>query len=80
MGTHSDEDPITRKIKLYVDILNRVGFPIIVCVWLAYQQFVIGANTNKALSDFREVLMSLKTSIDTQNKIMRHKNRSTVDE
>jgi hypothetical protein len=61
-------------IRWVMVFIKNVGFPIVVCVWLAYQQFIDGKDQRKAINDFRDVLISLKGSIDQQNRILRHKN------
>lgn len=73
----SHEERITdmpAPLRWFLIAFKNVGFPVIVCVWLAYQQFVDGQEQRKALGEFKEVVMSLKTSIDYQTKLMKRKN------
>lgn len=65
-------DDLPKYLKWFMTFINRVGFPIMVCVWLAYQQFVSGKETLKALQDFREVMIQVKDTLEQQNKILRH--------
>lgn len=69
-------DDMPRQLKWIMNFVNRLGFPILVCIWLAYQQFVDGKNNAKTLGEFKEVLIGLKTSIDQQNKILRRRTHS----
>jgi len=54
-------------------VVNRVGFPIVVCAWLAYQQFVSDREQLKMMVEFKEVLISLKTSLEQNNRMMRRR-------
>lgn len=71
MNHDQQEDGIPKNVKWVMKFVNNIGFPIIVCVWMAYQQFTQGKETIKALDSFKEVIASLKTSIDQQNRLLR---------
>ncbi len=70
-----EEDVVTRKVKLFIDIVQRVGFPIVVCIWLAYRDFTQGREMLRAVNEFKEVVLSLKVSIDQQTKVFRRRSR-----
>ena len=72
---HERNDDMPQYMKWFMTFLNRVGFPILVCIWLAYQQFVAGRETIKALSDLKEVLTQVGNSIEQQNRILRRRER-----
>lgn len=68
---HERTDDMPTYLKWGMTFINRVGFPIMVCVWLAYQQFVQAKETVKALQDFKEVMLSVKDTLEQQNRILR---------
>lgn len=72
---HERADDMPLYLKWGMTFINRVGFPILVCMWMAYQQFVTGKETIKALEDFRIVMVQVKDSIDQQNKILRRRSK-----
>lgn len=63
-------------VKVFMAVFNRLGFPVMVCIWLAYQQFISGKETVKALQEFKDVMVQVKDSIDTQNRLLRHRSRN----
>jgi len=58
-------------IRWFLVAFKQVGFPVLVCIYLAYMQFVDGRNNIKAINEFKEVMLSLKDSIDQQTKALR---------
>lgn len=72
---HERTDDLPQYLKWVMTFINRVGFPIMVCIWLAYQQFVSGRETVKALQDFKEVMVDVKNTLNEQNKILRRRAR-----
>ncbi len=72
---HERTDDLPQYLKWVMTFINRVGFPILVCIWLAYQQFVSGRETIRALQDFKEVMVQVKDSIDQQTKMIRRRGR-----
>lgn len=76
----NEEGYIPNNVKWIMKFINNVGFPIAVCIWLSYQQYVQGKEIVKTLSDFKEVMISLKTSIDQQNRILRHHPKKDDDD
>lgn len=72
---HGRSDDLPQYLKWFMTFVNRLGFPIMVCVWLAYQQFVSGKETIKAIQEFKEVMMSVKETLEQQNRILRHRAR-----
>lgn len=72
---HERSDDIPPYLRWGMAFINRVGFPILVCIWLAYQQFVSGKETLKALQDFRDVMVQVKDTLEQQNRILRHGRR-----
>lgn len=75
MMQHERTDDLPQYLKWIMTFINRVGFPILVCMWLAYQQFVSGKETIKALQDVREAMIQVKDSIDQQTKMIRRKGK-----
>lgn len=71
MLVHERIQDMPAPLRWVMIFIKQVGFPIVVCVWLAYQQFVEGKHNTKALMEFKEVIIALKTSIDQQNRILR---------
>ena len=53
--------------------IKQVGFPVVICFWLMYQQFISGKETVKALQDFKEVMISVKETLDQQNRLLRRR-------
>lgn len=70
---HERTDDLPPYLKWLMTFINRVGFPIMVCIWLGYQQFVAGKETVKALQDFKEVMIAVKDTLDRQNRILMHR-------
>jgi hypothetical protein len=68
---HERQDDLPPYLKWVMTFINRVGFPILVCMWLAYQQFVSGRETVQALHDFKEVMLQVKDSIDNQTRTLK---------
>ena len=73
---HEKLDDVPLYLKWVMTFINRIGFPIMVCCWLAYQQFVSGKETIQALQEFKQVMISVKETLDQQNRIL---NRSYRD-
>jgi hypothetical protein len=69
---HERLDDLPPYLKWIMTFINRVGFPVLVCIWLAYQQFVLGKETVKAISEFKEVMISVKDTLEQQNRILRN--------
>lgn len=72
--SQSEGEDMPRQVKWVMTFINRVGFPILVCIYLAYMQFVDGKEQRRTMGEFKEVVISLKASIDQQNRILRRKN------
>lgn len=70
-----ENDNIPNSVKVFMTVFNRLGFPVMVCLWLAYQQFITAKETIKALDDFKAVMVEVKNSIDQQTRILRHTDR-----
>lgn len=60
-------------LRWFLVAFKQVGFPVIVCIYLGYLHFIEGEKTRSAQGEFKEVMVSLKTSIDQQTKMLRHK-------
>lgn len=71
---HERQDDLPQYLKWFMTFINRVGFPIVVCAWLAYQQFVSGREIVKALQDFKDVMASVQATLEQQNRILRRRN------
>lgn len=69
---HERSDDMPQYLKWAMTFINRIGFPIVVCAWLAYQQFVSGKETIKALEGFKDVMIQVKDTLEQQNRILRH--------
>lgn len=65
---------VPKNVRWVMKFINNIGFPILCVIWMAYQQYTQGRETIKAFDSFKEVLSSLKNSIDQQNRILRNKN------
>lgn len=70
----SDEKyTIPNSVKVFMVVFNRLGFPVMVCIWLAYQQFISDKETIKALHEFKEVMVQVKDSLDAQTRVLRRR-------
>lgn len=72
---HPRYDDMPKQLKWVMTFVNRLGFPILVCMWLAYQQFVEAKEQRKAMVEFREAIVSLTNSINLQNNLLRRRHR-----
>lgn len=72
---HERNDDMPIYMKWIMTFINRIGFPIVVCGWLAYQQFTMGKETVNALHEFKEVMIQVKDSLDAQNQILRRRSK-----
>lgn len=70
-----NEGYIPSNVKWVMKFINNIGFPIIVCMWLAYQQYTHERQMIASIDSFKEVLASLKLSVDQQTEAL--KRRST---
>lgn len=75
-----DDDPWARKARICSDLVSKLGFPILVVIWLAWRDQTQGRETINTLNAFKEVVSSLKISIDQQNRILKHKSRASDDD
>lgn len=57
-------------LRWFLVAFKQVGFPVLVCAYLAYMQFVDGKDQRKSLGEFKDVMLSLKATIDQQNRIL----------
>lgn len=76
----TDVGNLQANIRMVADIIKTLGFPIIVCIWMAYQQ-----TSDKRVELERQdanvrVMVEFKSSIDAltnavlqQNRLLRHK-------
>jgi hypothetical protein len=69
----SDDGYIPSQVKWIMTFINRIGFPIAVCIYFAWQQNTQGKKTIEAINDFKEVVSTLNRNIELQTKILRHK-------
>lgn len=60
-------------LRWFLVAFKQVGFPVLVCLYLGYLHFVEEAKNRSVQADFKEVMVSLKQSIDYQTKILKHK-------
>lgn len=51
--------------------IKQLGFPVAICFYLMYQQYVGGKETVLALHEFKEVLIQVKDILQQQNYILR---------
>lgn len=70
-----EDDPWARRSRIFSELVKTLGFPVIVCMYFAFQQYTQGRETIQAINSFKEVVSSLKVSIDQQTKIMEQQNR-----
>lgn len=61
-------------------MIGDLGFSVVVCIWLLYQNYslskannTLGENSIRAVSEVKEAVTSLKTSVDQLNRSIRHK-------
>jgi hypothetical protein len=71
--THNEErlTDMPAYLRWFLIAFKQVGFPVIVCLYLGYLHFVEQEKNRNTQQDFKEVMMSLKTSIDYQTKILK---------
>jgi len=60
-------------LRWFLIAFKQVGFPVLVCIYLGYLHFVEEEKNRATQGDFKEVMVSLKQSIDYQTKILKHK-------
>lgn len=72
---HERMDDMPKQMKWFMTFVNRLGFPIIVCMWLAYQQFVSGKEGVKALQELKDSVMKVDSSIVQLNQTLRRNSR-----
>lgn len=65
---HERAEDLPRYIKWTMTFINRIGFPILVCIWLAYQQFISGKETLRALEEFKAVIGEVRVSLDNNTE------------
>lgn len=53
--------------------INRIGFPIAVCIYFAWLQATQGKRTIEALNNVTEVIGTLNRNIEAQTKMLRHR-------
>lgn len=70
-----EEDPWSRRSRILSDLIKTLGFPIIVCIYFAFQQYTQGRETIAAINSFKDVVLSLRVSIDQQTQILEQQNR-----
>lgn len=70
---NDNREDLPQYLKWFMTFINRVGFPILVCCWLAYQQFVSNKEQAKAMSEMKEALITVNNTLEQQNRILRHK-------
>lgn len=68
---HERTEDLPQYLKWTMTFINRVGFPILVCIWLAYQQFILEKEIIKNLQANREVMLQMKESIEAQSRIFK---------
>lgn len=62
-------------LRWFLVAFKQVGFPVLVCIYLGYLHFIEGEKNRVTQNDFRDVMLSLKTSIDYQTKILKRMHR-----
>lgn len=76
---HERIDDMPIYLKWGLTVFNRVGFPVIVCAWLAYQQFISGKELTKAVQDFKEVMTQVRDTLEQQNRLLRRSHKGMTD-
>jgi hypothetical protein len=61
-------------LRWFLIFFKQVGFPTMVCCFLAYMLFIEGPKNRKNMDDFRDVISTLNRNIEIQTKILRHRN------
>lgn len=80
--THEPDDIVTKKVKLFADVVNRVGFPVVACIalwWLC--NTTIKANTestNRIEETIKAGFGDMKDAIKEQNRILRRRGSDDV--
>lgn len=74
--THDNErlSDMPGPLRWFLVAFKQVGFPVMVTCFLAYMLFVENVKSRAAMNDFKDVMMSVKTSIDYQTKLFKRKN------
>lgn len=79
MEHHRDSD-LPAQGKWLKSMIGDLGFSVVVCIWLLYQNYslskannTLGENSIRAVSEVKEAVTSLKTSVDQLNRSIRHK-------
>lgn len=60
-------------LRWFLVAFKQVGFPVLVCVYLGYMHFIEGEKTRNTQNELKEVMISLKGSVDYQTKILKRK-------
>lgn len=71
---------ISSNFKIIRKAVNEIGFPILVCIWMGYQQYMDKKESSserkertQVMNEFRDAIRSLDTSVKQQTRILRHK-------
>lgn len=79
MPEHHRDSDLPREGKWLKSMIGDLGFSVVVCVWLLYQNWALsksntslGENSIRAVGEVKEAVTSLTTSVDQLNKNLRH--------
>lgn len=65
-------DTLPAWMKNMMTFINRVGFPIAICIWFIWRDATQARDLIKAMNEFTTAMVGVKNSIDNQTRAIRH--------
>lgn len=77
---HRESDTyLEGKVKLWMKVIQTVGFPIVICVWFIYKDWTQGkeeirqrGEMTSAINSLTSTVSSLNSNILQQTRVLRH--------
>lgn len=66
---HERLNDLPEWLRVALTLFNRVGFPVLVSAGLFYMCFMKMDQQMKAITEFKDVLYQMKSSMDTGNEV-----------